>query len=70
MEQGRLLSLPHSGVHTICFVWIDWVKNMSAKDNPGPKTSLAVSSTKFCSLLFDERDIEQLLGSKCDDTSM
>jgi hypothetical protein len=33
----------------------------SAKDNPGPKTNLAVSSTEFCQSIFGE---DQILGIK------
>jgi hypothetical protein len=37
-------------------------KNMSARDNSGPKTSLAVNSTEFCQCTFDKSNIRECLG--------
>jgi len=63
--QGKSSSLPRFGSQAICFVWIDWVKNMMARDNSGLKTNLAITSTEFCQCKFDERDIGRGLGSGC-----
>ncbi len=69
-KTGQAVKPACSGSYTICFTLLASVKSTSAKDNFAAKTSLAVSSTKFCQSIFDESYIWRGLGSCCGHTVM